>query len=70
MEAELYLLAPGRYTVEVRASVLQTQVGKGAADGMDRIAGPTGLEVTGPRTRIALQVPSRRRTVLCVRRSD
>jgi hypothetical protein len=60
MEAELYLLEKGRYTFEVRAA-------EGDADGMERIAGPRAIEVTGPRTRIAFEVPSRRVTEVRVK---
>ena len=60
MEAELYLLEKGRYTLEVRAA-------EGDADGMERIAGPRAIEVTGPRTRIAFEVPVRRVTEVRVK---
>jgi hypothetical protein len=62
MEAELYLLEPGRYAIQVRAA-------KRDADGMERIAGPTAIEVTGPRTRIAFEVPARRLTEVRVERA-
>lgn len=50
MEAELYLLAPGKYTLEVRAA--QNAEGPGTA--------PVTFEVAGPRTRVSIELPSRR----------
>jgi len=57
MEAELYLLAPGRYTFEVSA---------------DGGAGASGkaFRVTGPPTRIAFDLPPQRLTVLRICRSE
>lgn len=45
IEAELYLLAPGQYTLEVRAA--------GSAEA------PTSFEVIGPRTRVSIDLPPR-----------
>ena len=70
MEAELYLLKPGRYTFEVLATALQARPGPAAGGGMDRFLSPKRFEVTGPRTRIAFEVPSRRVTEVRVRRAD
>jgi len=66
MAAELYLLKPGRYTVEVRA----VKAGKDVGNEAERIAGPTLIEVKGPRMRVPLEVPPRRVTVLDVRRAE
>ena len=53
MGAELYLLAPGRYTFEITDG-----------DSGDVITPPKQFSVTGPRTRIALELPPRRLCVL------
>lgn len=53
MAAELYLLARGRYTFDL------ADVGSGEV-----VAPATPFEVTGPRTRIALELPPRRLCVL------
>jgi len=66
MEADLYLLAPGRYTLQVRAA--KAGDADAAAGDLDRIAGPTAVEVTGRRTRIAFEVPPRRVVQVQVRR--
>jgi hypothetical protein len=46
MAAEIYLLAPGRYTLELCA-----------ADGGTPIRPPSPLAIRGPRTRIAFELP-------------
>lgn len=55
MSAELYLLAPGKYTGEMRD-------GKGAGVGK-----PFVVNVTGARTRIAFELPARRACELRIR---
>jgi hypothetical protein len=55
MGAELCLLAPGPYTLSI------------SGDDGEPIAAPRPLEVTGPRTRIAFELPARR---LCVLRAS
>jgi len=55
MQAELYLLSPGRYTFELRG------------DDGEAIAGPTEFSVTGPRTRISFELLPRRLHVLQIR---
>jgi hypothetical protein len=60
MEAELYLLEKGRYTLEVRAA-------RGEDGETEPVGGPTAVEVTGPRTRIAFEVPPRRVTEVRVK---
>jgi hypothetical protein len=52
LEAELYLLAPGQYTLEVQT------MGSSEAPGTV----PATFEVRGPRTRVSIDLPSRRLT--------
>jgi hypothetical protein len=70
MEAELYLLEPGRYTFEVLAAAQQARPGPAGRGGTERSLSPRRFEVTGPRTRIAFEVPSRRVTVVRVKRAE
>ena len=58
MQAELYLLEPGKYTFEL--------VGEGG----EAIGGPTAFAVTGARTRIALELPARELCRLRVLRDE
>lgn len=58
MEAELYLLAPGRYTFELRQ------------EGSDGTGKPAPFSVSGPRTRISFELPPRKPCVLRVVRDE
>lgn len=58
MSAELYLLAPGEYTMTLIE----------ATTGRDAPVGPRPVTVKGPRTRVAFELPSRRWVVLKVAR--
>jgi len=57
LEAELYLLVPGRYTLEVQAA--------GKAETRGTVPGT--FKVTGPRTRVAIELPSRCLTKMRIR---
>ena len=52
MQAELYLLSPGRYTFEV------------VENGSHPAGDPTSFSVTGPKTRISFDLPPKRSCVL------
>jgi hypothetical protein len=54
MEAELYLLAPGRYAFRL------------VEDGSEASGKPTPFSVSGPRTRIAFELPPRKLCLLRV----
>jgi hypothetical protein len=58
MEAELYLLDPGKYTFEL------------AGEDGKAINGPTPFAVSGARTRIALELPARELCRLRVLRDE
>jgi len=59
MSAELYLLAPGDYTVTTKPI--------GQTNGADRKT--SRVTVKGPRTRISFSLPARRLCILCVSRN-
>ena len=54
LQAELYLLAPGQYTLEVQAVEMESTKGPRTV--------PIAFEVTGPCTRVSIELPSRRLT--------
>ena len=56
LKAELYLLAPGEYTLEVQP----------AGDAEAPQAAPASFEVAGPRTRVPIELPSRRLTEISI----